>query len=145
MARPAGGVYNKAEQNLRKVDMEEENMLDQKSKEFFVEKVNELIAAPSCCAEAREAGKAWLEAVGTEKEAELSEALVKELELDITPIDGLIGFVGSEAGAEVFGEEQAKAMLAHAEEIKAAGAEYCDCPACTACAAILGHKELLLQ
>ena len=30
------------------------------------------------------------------------------------------------------GEEAAAGMLAHAEEIKAAGAKYCDCAACTA-------------
>jgi len=30
--------------------------------------------------------------------------------------------------------------LAHAKEIKAKGAKYCDCPACTACAAILAKK-----
>ncbi len=34
------------------------------AKEFFVEKVKELMAAPSCCAEAKEAAQAWLDAPG---------------------------------------------------------------------------------
>jgi len=119
--------------------------MDQKAREYFTEKVNDLIAAPSCCPEAKAAGEAWLEAVGTDKEAEASRALLEEVNVDITPIDGLIGFAGSEAGAQVFGEEMAKQILAHAQEIKAAGAEYCDCPACTACAAILDRQDELVS
>ena len=46
-------------------------------------------------------------------------------------------------GAKVFGDA-AKGVLAHAEEIKAAGAKYCDCPACAACEAILAKKEEIL-
>ena len=52
-------------------------------------------------------------------------------------------YLKSDAGVEIFGEETAKAMLAHAQEIKAAGAEYCDCPACAACAAILERQNEL--
>ena len=63
---------------------------------------------------------------------------------DIMPIDGLIGFAASDIGAKVFGEEKAKEVLAHAKAIKAAGAKYCDCPACAACEAILKHKAELI-
>lgn len=104
---------------------------------YISEKVNELISAHTCCAEAREAGKNWLEAVGTDKEADAFRVLIAELEEDIMPIEGLIAFAGSEAGARVFGEEEAKGVLAHAEAVKASGAKYCDCPACAACEAIL--------
>ena len=38
----------------------------------------------------------------------------------------------------------AKAMLAHAKELKAAGAKYCDCEACSAAAAIVALKDQLL-
>ena len=120
-----------------------ENEMDQKARQYFTEKVNDLIAAPSCCPEAKAAGQAWLDAAGTDKEAKASEALLERVKADITPIDGLIGFVGSDAGAQVFGEENAKAMLAHAKEIKAAGAKYCDCPACAACEAILERQDEL--
>ena len=57
------------------------------------------------------------------------------------PIDGLIGFAGSEAGAAVFGADKAKEVEAHAKEIKAAGAKYCDCPACAACEVILSKLK----
>ena len=66
---------------------------------------------------------------------------IAELEEDIMPIDGLIGFAGSEAGAAVFGAEKAKEVEAHAKEIKAAGAKYCDCPACAACEVILSKLK----
>ncbi len=56
----------------------------------------------------------------------------------------MIAFAGSEAGVSVFGAELAKNILAHAKEIKAVGAEYCDCPACAACKAILDKKAELL-
>ena len=69
--------------------------------------------------------------------------LLAEVEADIMPVDGLIAFAGSEAGVKVFGEEMAKNVLAHAEEIKKNGAKFCDCPACTACAAIIAKKAEL--
>ena len=58
-------------------------------------------------------------------------------------VDGLIAFAESEAGAGVFGADHAKEVAAHAREIKAAGAKYCDCPACAAVEAILERKDLL--
>ena len=116
----------------------------QETLNFVKEQTAALIAAPSCSAEAKAAAEKWLAAVGTAEEAEATKAYVAELEADIMPIDGLIGFAGSEAGVGVFGAEMAKNVLAHAEEIKAAGAEYCDCPACAACKAILEKKAELL-
>ena len=109
------------------------------------ELTQDLLQAPSACKEVKEAAQNYLDAAGTEKEADAATAYVKELEADIMPIDGLIGFAGSEAGIGVFGAELAKNILAHAKEIKAAGAEYCDCPACAACKAILDKKAELLS
>ena len=118
--------------------------MTQETLNFVKEQTAALIAAPSCSAEAKAAAEKWLAAVGTAEEAEATKTYVAELEADIMPIDGLIGFAGSEAGVGVFGAEMAKNVLAHAEEIKAAGAEYCDCPACAACKAILEKKAELL-
>lgn len=118
--------------------------MTQETLNFVKEQTAALIAAPSCSAEAKAAAEKWLAAVGTAEEAEATKAYVAELEADIMPIDGLIGFAGSEAGVGVFGAEMAKNVLAHAKEIKAAGAEYCDCPACAACKAILEKKAELL-
>ena len=67
-----------------------------------------------------------------------------ELEADIMPIDTLIGFAESAGGIQVFGADKAAGIAAHAKEIKAAGASYCDCPACAAAAEILEKKAELL-
>lgn len=112
--------------------------------DFVAEKTKELIDAPTCSQEAREAAKAWLDAVGTDKEQEETKKYIAELEEDIVTVDGLIAFAESEAGARVFGEK-APEVAAHGREIKAAGAKYCDCPACAAVEAILSKKEEMLQ
>lgn len=112
-------------------------------KVYLTEQVNALMNAPTCCAEAKAVCKEWLEAAGTDKEAEATKKLLAEVEADIMPIDGLIAFAGSEAGAKVFGADMAKNVKAHAEEVKASGAKYCDCPACKACEAILVKKAEL--
>lgn len=113
-------------------------------KNYVIEKVKELMSAPSCCAEAKAACQSWLDAIGTDREAEEARKLLAELEEDIIPIDGLIAFADSEAGENVFGKEKAGQVAAHAREIKAAGAKYCDCAACAAVAEILDKKEAIL-
>lgn len=118
--------------------------MTQETLNYVKEQTEALIVAPSCSAEAKAAAEKWLAAVGTAEEAEVTKAYIAELEDDIMPIDALIGFAGSEAGVGVFGAELAKNILAHAKEINATGAAYCDCPACAACKAILDKKAELL-
>lgn len=115
--------------------------MNQNVRDYVTEKAKELMGAFSCCTEAKEAAQNWLDAAGTDKEAEQTKNFIAELEADIMPIDTLIAFAGSEGGAKVFGAEKAKEVAAHGKEIKAAGALYCDCPACAACEAILAKKE----
>ena len=79
----------------------------------IIEQAKNLIAAHSCCQEAKDAANAWLCAVGTADEKEKAKALVAELEEDIMPIDGLIGFAASDMGAKVFGEGSAGACGSH--------------------------------
>lgn len=110
---------------------------------YVVDKTHDLVDAPTCSRETKEAALAWLDAVGTDREAAETRKYIDELEEDIMPIDNLIGFAESEAGAQVFGADKAKEVAAHAREIKSAGAKYCDCPACAAVEAILEKKELL--
>lgn len=110
-------------------------------RDYVKEKVKAMVEAASCCAEAKAAGQSWLDAVGTDQEAEQTKNLIAELEQDLMPVDTLIAFASSEAGAKLFGPEVAKNVAAHGEEIKAAGGKYCDCPACAAVAAILEKKE----
>ncbi|MCQ4636982.1 molecular chaperone Hsp90 [Anaerovorax odorimutans] len=118
--------------------------MDKKTLDYVVEKTHELIDAQTCSSETRAAAQAWLDAVGTEQEAVETKKYIEELEADIMPIDTLIGFAESDAGAQVFGADKAKDVAAHAKEIKAAGAEFCDCPACVAVAAILEKKDSIL-
>ena len=106
------------------------------------ELVKEMIAAPSCCAELKEKAEAWLAAEGDARKA-AAEALIAELEEDVTPIDSVIAFFGTDTAAGIFGPEGAAKMLAHMKEVKAAGGEWCDCGACSAGKKILDRKEEL--
>ena len=110
----------------------DQNVLDQ-----IVAKTRELMDAPTCSGETKEAAQKWLDAVGTGAQKAQTKAY-------IMPIDNLIGFAGSEAGAAYFGAEKAAQIVEHAEQIKAAGARYCDCPACAIVAQILEKKDALL-
>ncbi|HIW21554.1 MAG TPA: molecular chaperone Hsp90 [Candidatus Dorea intestinavium] len=109
--------------------------------EFITLQVEAMLAAPSCSAEAKAAGQNWLAAKGTEREVEETKKLMAELELDIMPIDGLIDFCNSETGVQVFGKEMAMQVKDHARELKDSGAQFCDCPACSAAASILEKKN----
>ena len=99
--------------------------------------IDEIIAAPSCCAELKEVAKEWLEAPG---EAEATKKLITELEEDVCTIDDTISFFESPTASGMFGEEKAKEILSHMKDVKAAGGAYCDCPACAAGAKILALK-----
>ena len=118
--------------------------MEQSVREYVTEKVKDLISAPSRCAQAKAAGENWLKAAGTDQEAEQTKNLIAELEMDIMPLDGLIAFAGSEAGAKVFVPAKAKEVEAHGKELTEAGQKYCDCPACAAAEAILEKKEQML-
>ena len=102
--------------------------MEKKILDYVTEKTNDLINAFSCSAEAKAAAQAWLAAVGTENEAEETRKYIAELEADIMPLDNLIAFAGSEQGANYFGADKAKGIVDHANELKAAGEKYCDCP-----------------
>ncbi len=119
--------------------------MDREVLDYVVTKTHELMGAPTCSKEAKDAAKSWLDAVGTKTQAEETKRYIAELEADIMPVGSLLAFAESTQGAEVFGAEAAKGVAAHAREIQAAGARYCDCPACQAVAAILEKKEQLLK
>ena len=119
--------------------------MTQDVRDYVIEKSKALMEAPTCSQEAKDAAQAWIDAAGTDREAEETKKYVAELEEDIVTVDGLAAFAESEMGAKVFGgEEAAKGVATHAREIKAAGAKYCDCPACSIVEEILAKKEELL-
>ena len=106
-------------------------------------KVEEMMAAPSCCAELKAAAQAWLDTYddGNANQAATA-ALVKELEEDISSIDSCIGFLGSDMAKQIYGDAQ-PAALAAAEASKAAGGTVCTCKACQLGAEILKQKDYL--
>ena len=118
--------------------------MEKKILEFVSEKTHALMQAPTCSGETKAAAQAWLDAVGTAAQDEQTRAYIAELEADIMPVDRLIGFASSEEGAAYFGAETAAGVAAHAREIKAAGGQFCDCPACAIVAEILAKKDEIL-
>ena len=114
------------------------------TKADIIEKVKDLIAAPSCCAPLKALAEEWLKAVGTPDEKALSKKLVAELEADVQKAADCLAFFDSEAGRAKVGAEFAANMAKHFKELVDAGEVWCDCPACKAGRAILDNKELIL-
>lgn len=118
--------------------------MDKATLDYVKSEAEKLIAAPSCCADLKNAAGAYLKTIGTADEKKAAEAFIKELEEDVTSIDGLIAFAGSKFGAKVFGDN-AKSVKEGAEAAKAKGEKWCTCAACQAGARILEKKAELLK
>ena len=118
--------------------------MNTRTKEYVVAQTKDLISASCVCKEAKEAAEKWLAALATPDEKAETKKYLQELSEDVEPIDELLAFAGSSLCKSLFGEEAAKGFLKHAEELKAKGAAYCDCPACTACVNILACKNEML-
>ena len=97
------------------------------TKAELIEKVKEVIAAPSCCPDAKAACQAYLDAVGTDGEKAAQDAMIAELKEDVTSIEGFIAFSASDTGKKIFGETQAKAMNEAAVKAQAAQMGLTDC------------------
>lgn len=119
--------------------------MDQTVRDYVVEQTHRLMEAFSCSGEAKEAAQAWLAALGTDREAEETRKYVQELEEDLVTVDQLIAFAESDEGRPGVWRGSGARGGGHGREVKAAGAKYCDCPACAAAAAILEKKDLLLK
>lgn len=113
-------------------------------KQTLIEKIQTMAAAPGCCPELKAAVKAYLDALGTADEKVAAQNLIAEIEEDITTVDDLVPFAHSELAVQIFGADGAKKFAAHADELKASGAKYCDCGACAPAVEILQHKDILL-
>ena len=102
--------------------------------------VQALLDAPQSNPTVKEFAQSWIDAEGTPKQEELTKQLVSVAEQNIALIDETIGFAGSELATQILGEEGAANLLQHAKDIKAKGAEFCDCPGCTACKHVIDLK-----
>ena len=106
--------------------------------------VQALLDAPTSNETVKEFAQSWINAEGTPKQEELTKQLVSIAEQNIALIDETIGFAGSELATQILGEEGAANLLQHAKEIKAQGAEFCDCPACVAAKNIIDLKAEII-
>lgn len=113
-------------------------------KNMVIEKVKELIAAPSVYAGLKEVAEKYLNSVGKAEEKANAKTLIEAVEECVQTIDGVIAFFGSPDAEKIFGKDGAKNMLAHAKEVKSKGGKYCDCPACSAGVVILENKSAIL-
>lgn len=113
-------------------------------KEDLIQKAKELVSAPNCCAEAKDAGNKYLESIGKDNEKSAAQNLISALEKNVNTIDETLAFASSEKAKEILGEETAKAMTERGRKVKAEGGKYCFCPACSAGSVILENKNLLL-
>ena len=109
------------------------------TKNEILAKVNELIAAPSVCADVKKAAEAYAKS----QDKDTAVALVKALEAEVCTVDELIGLCESEDGKKFFGAEKATGMAEAAKKSKATGNKYCICPACQAGGIIWENKEAL--
>lgn len=109
------------------------------TKQELTAKVNELVAAPSVCADVKKAAEAYLK----KQDKASADALVKVLEAEVRTVDELIGLCKSDSGVKFFGAEKAKAMAEQAEKSKAEGNKYCICPACQVGGIIYENRDKL--
>ena len=88
---------------------------------YIAEKTRELIVAPTCSNETKEAAQAWLNAIGTESEMAETKKYIAELEEDIMPIDNLIRFAGSDNGKAYLVKKMLKILKAMLKKLKLTG------------------------
>ena len=88
--------------------------MDKELLDYTASKVEEMLAAPSASADTKSAAQAWKDAIAKGDDADAAtNTLLDAISAHQTTIDDLIGFVGSDTGKQVFGEEGAAKMLAH--------------------------------
>jgi len=109
------------------------------TKNEIIEKVKELIAAPSCCADVKAAAEIYL----AHPNKDTADELIKILKEEVCTIDETIALAESDEGKKFFGAEQAANMVKLGNELKAKGEKYCFCPACQAGVKIYENKEVL--
>ena len=111
----------------------------------LAEKTRALIEVPHAYQPLKDAAQKWLDTMEDgQANAEATKEYVKLLEESIMPVDACIAFISSPEADKVFGDKKG-AMLAHAQELKASGAKFCDCDACKLVADILAEKDYLAK
>ncbi|MBR1647864.1 MAG: heat-shock protein Hsp90 [Selenomonadaceae bacterium] len=110
-------------------------------KQTLIEKLKNMTASPSCCEVVKQAVKVYLASLAVERIA--VDNLIAALEDNLVEVDEMLATAHSDDAVKYFGVEGAKAFVANAEALKAAGEKYCNCLACSVAREVLDHKELL--
>ena len=113
-------------------------------KQTLLKTIWDMAISPSCYPDLREAAKNYFSVLGSAEEKIAAQNFIDELQKDVEPIGRLIIFAHSNRAIEMFGAERAKIFAANADALKARGAKYCNCRACTIGLEILRNKEILL-
>jgi len=114
-------------------------------KQTLLKKIWDMAFSPSCYPDLREATKNYFSVLGTPNEKIAAQNFLDELKKDVEPIDTLLIFAHSNRAIEMFGAERAKIFAANADALKASGAKWCNCRACTLGLEIPEHKDILLN
>lgn len=85
--------------------------MTQELKYQIIDKIREMISAPSCCQELKTKADEYLVAVGTTREDKKFRELVDEIKADIIPVDAMVEFMASPQATEKFGEEPQRNSL----------------------------------
>lgn len=104
---------------------------------YLIQKTLEMTSDESCCQEVKDAAQRWLSARGSGEEEARREEYLRTLGECVQPIEAVLAFSGSPEAEKLFGREFARSLHGHYLEARAAGAKYCDCPACSAALKIL--------
>lgn len=111
-------------------------------KHTLIEKLKSMAASPSASEPVKQAVKVYLAALAVEQVAVNN--LIAVLEDNIVDIDELMETSqNTEHAIKYFGVEGAKKFAENARALKAAGAKYCNCMACTVALEILDNKDVL--
>ena len=112
-------------------------------RERLADKTRALIAVPHTWAGLKDAAQKWLDTMEDGKaNGAATDAYIAALEEGLMTVDACLAFAASDAGKAAFGDGLGE-FKAHMESLKAAGATYCDCDACTLTREILTEKEYL--
>ena len=111
----------------------------------LAEKTKALIAVEHTYQPLKEAAQKWLDTMEDGKaNAEATKEYIALMEESLLTVDDIVAFTGSEEAKKVFGD-QLPQFQAHAQELKASGAKYCDCEACQLVKEILDEKDYLAK
>ena len=111
------------------------------NKQTLIERLKEMSASPSCCDVVKQAVKVYLASLAFEKIA--VDNLLAALEDNLVDVDEMLQTAHSGEAVKCFGVEGAKKFTDNAEALKASGAQYCNCLACTVAREVLDNKDLL--